>query len=182
MQQVPASQLSFEVTFDSPSLHVGMSVYETTTGTPSLVAGPTAMAQVTGNTYFSRFTPTAGKQYVIYKAVYSDSGLTTLDPNYAPGTESIRCDDIPGPKKNTALPAFEFPMTDATTHEPATGLTVTVQRSIDGAAFANCANAAAELASGMYKIDLAAADLNGKVIGLKFTATGADTRFATVFT
>ncbi len=85
-------------------------------------------------------------------------------------------------KKNTALAAFEFPMTDSTTHLPATGLTVTVQRSIDGGAFAACANAAAEISGGAYKIDLAAADLNGTTIMLKFTAASSDTRFVTIMT
>ena len=87
------------------------------------------------------------------------------------------------PIKNTSLSAFEFVMYDSATHAlPTTGLTVTAQRSIDGAAYANCANAVAEVGSGTYKIDLAAADLNGNVITLKFTATGADTQFVTITT
>lgn len=85
-------------------------------------------------------------------------------------------------KKNAAFSAFEFVMTDSTNHNPATGLTVTATRSIDGAAFAACANAVAEVASGVYKIDLAAADLNGNAITLRFTATGADDRLITVIT
>lgn len=85
-------------------------------------------------------------------------------------------------KKNTAFSAFEFVMTDSTNHNPATGLTVTATRSIDGAAFGACANAVAEVASGVYKIDLAAADLNGNAITLRFTATGADDRLITVIT
>jgi hypothetical protein len=85
-------------------------------------------------------------------------------------------------KKNQALAGFEFPMTDDTDHDPATGLTVTVQRSIDGGAFAAATNSAAEVSAGIYKLDLSAADLNGNVITLKFTAAGADTRFATIFT
>ena len=58
----------------------------------------------------------------------------------------------------------------------------TATRSIDGAAFAACANAVAEVASGVYKIDLAAADLNGNAVTLRFTATGADDRLITVIT
>lgn len=85
-------------------------------------------------------------------------------------------------KKNTALAAFMFVMTDSTTHVPTTGLTVTAQRSIDGAAFGACANAVAEVASGVYKIDLAAADLNGNVIMLRFTAASADDQLLTVLT
>jgi hypothetical protein len=84
--------------------------------------------------------------------------------------------------KNVALAAFPFVMTDSTNHDPATGLTITAQRSIDGAAFVNCANAVAEVGSGMYKIDLANTDLNGDTICLKFTASGADTLFLTIVT
>jgi hypothetical protein len=84
--------------------------------------------------------------------------------------------------KNTALTAFMFVMTDSTTHLPQTGLTVTAQRSIDGAAFANCANAVSELANGVYKITLATTDLNGDVITLKFTATGGDATLITIIT
>lgn len=85
-------------------------------------------------------------------------------------------------KKNTALAGFMFPMWDSTNHAPLTGITPTVQRSIDGGSFAACTNAASEIASGAYKIDLSAADLNGTTILLKFSGTGADTHFAEVLT
>lgn len=79
-----------------------------------------------------------------------------------------------GIKKNTAKAAFMFAMTDSTNHLPATGLTVTATRSLDGAAFASCANAVTEVSAGWYKISLATTDLNGDTVALKFTATGAD--------
>jgi len=85
-------------------------------------------------------------------------------------------------KKNTALATFEFVMNDSTNHSPATGLTVAATRSIDGGAFASCANSVTEIANGWYKIDLAASDLNGNVIGLRFTAAGADTANLTILT
>jgi len=76
-----------------------------------------------------------------------------------------------------------FLMVDSTDHlTPKTGLTITSTRSIDGAAFAACANAAAEVASGMYKISLAATDLNGDVITLRFNSAGADDRLITIIT
>ena len=56
------------------------------------------------------------------------------------------------------------------------------QRSIDGAAFANTSNVPTELSNGIYKVDLLAADMNGDIIVLKFTGTGADTRFITIVT
>ena len=85
-------------------------------------------------------------------------------------------------KKNTALSNFMFVMTDSTNHNPATGLTVTATRSIDGAAFASCANSVSEVTSGWYKINLAAADLNGTTIALRFAATGADDRDISILT
>ena len=86
-------------------------------------------------------------------------------------------------KKNTALAAFEFLMTDSTNHAPATGKTVAVTRSIDGGAFgAGALSAVTEVSSGIYKVDFAAADLNGNVIVLRATATGCDDTFERVIT
>jgi len=85
-------------------------------------------------------------------------------------------------KKNSASAGFTFVMTDSTNHAPATGLTITATRSIDGAAFGACTNAAAELSNGAYKIDLAAADVNGNHIMLRFTSTAADDRFIEIIT
>lgn len=81
-------------------------------------------------------------------------------------------------KKNVALANFMFKMVLSSDHVTAgTGLTVTCQRSIDGAAFANCATSTAtEISAGWYKVNLAASDLNGDTIALKFTAPTADQR------
>lgn len=90
---------------------------------------------------------------------------------------------VDGIQKNTALNNFEFLMIDSTDGKsPKTGLTVTPTRSIDGAAFAACANTVTEVANGIYKINLATTDLNGDVITLQFAATGALTRFVTIKT
>jgi hypothetical protein len=81
------------------------------------------------------------------------------------------------PTKNTALANFPFLMVDSTDHVTGkASLTITATRSIDGGAFAACANAASEVANGLYKINLAASDLNGDTIVLRFTAAGADPR------
>lgn len=77
-----------------------------------------------------------------------------------------------GVKKNTILTAFPFPMLDAS-GVAVTGATVTATRMIDGAAFASCANSVTEVSNGWYKITLAAADLNGTTIALRFSASGA---------
>jgi len=86
-------------------------------------------------------------------------------------------------RKNAAFSNFPFKMVDATdgfTAEP--GVTVTATRSIDGAAFGACANAVSEIANGYYKINLAASDLNGSVIILRFTATGCRATEIVIFT
>jgi hypothetical protein len=99
MELAPAAvPLSFEVTFDSPSLYVAMSVYDTTTGSPTLISGPTAMQVLVGNTYFGRFTAAAGRAYVIFKAVYTDGTFTVLRTDYAQGTESIFAMEFPSPE------------------------------------------------------------------------------------
>lgn len=86
-------------------------------------------------------------------------------------------------KKNTALAKFPFAMVDSVDHvTPKTGLTVSAQRSLDGVAFASCANAPVELSNGVYLIDLAASDLNADTVCLKFTATGADARIVSIIT
>jgi hypothetical protein len=86
-------------------------------------------------------------------------------------------------KKNTALSNFSFVMFQSSDHvTPMTGLTVTAQRSIDGGAFASCANAPTELGNGVYLINLAASDLNGNVITLRFTGTSADATLMQIIT
>ena len=85
--------------------------------------------------------------------------------------------------KIVALNNFTFVMVLSSDHiTGATGLTVTAERSIDGAAFSACVNSVVEISDGVYKISLAASDLNGDTICLKFTATNADTRLITIVT
>jgi hypothetical protein len=130
----------------------------------------------------------------------SDVGLTTtitgridaaISSRLATGTVASdvtaiknKTDNLPAAvKKNTALANFPFLLVDSTDHVTGkTGRTVTATRSIDGAAFAACANSVTEVSNGIYKINLAAADLNGDTITLRFTATSADDRFITIAT
>jgi hypothetical protein len=99
------------------------------------------------------------------------------DTGYDPATHKATAllGNVQGIKKNTAFADFTFPMYDGT--DPTTlktGLTVTATRSLAGAAFGSCANAVAEIGTtGVYVIDLAAADLNADAVGLRFTAAGA---------
>lgn len=96
MEFAPAGVvLSCEVTFDSPSLDVGMTVYDDTGSVPVLLLSTFAMLHVAGNTYRGKFTGVAGKNYIVIKAVYTDETLTVVDQNYSQGSESIVSQDLP---------------------------------------------------------------------------------------
>lgn len=84
-------------------------------------------------------------------------------------------------KKNTSLSNYHFLMTDSTTHNPVAGKTVTATRVIDNGTFgAGTLSTVTEISGGMYRIDLPAADLNGNVVTLKFSASGCDDLFVTL--
>lgn len=85
-------------------------------------------------------------------------------------------------KKNVIVSGFSFVMTDNTTHVPRAGLTVSANRSIDGAAFAACTNNVTEISNGIYQTNLAAADVNGNNIMLRFVAVSADDQNLLVIT
>lgn len=93
-----------------------------------------------------------------------------------------KTDNLPsGIPKNVALSDFEFVMVDSADGKtPKTGLTVACRVSLDGAAFQNSTNAAAEIGSGLYKIDFTQAERNATVATYEFTATGADDRLVTI--
>ncbi len=86
-------------------------------------------------------------------------------------------------RKNTALAAFMFMMTDSTNHNPASGKTITITRAIDGGAFAGgTLSSVTEVANGIYAVDFATGDLNGNTIILRATATGCDDTFVRIVT
>lgn len=115
-------------------------------------------------------------------------GLTAL-PNAAAGANGgLPLGDATGAvklqtvmKKNQARANYHFLMTDSTTHNPVTGKTVTVTRAIDGGSFgAGTIGSVTEVANGLYRVDLPAADLNGDVVTLRMTASGSDDLFVTM--
>jgi len=88
-----------------------------------------------------------------------------------------------GITKNAALSGFEFYMALSSDHvSPATGKSVTATVSLNGGTFAGTTNSPVEIANGWYKVDLAAADLNGNVVALSFAATSCDTTQVTILT
>jgi len=86
-------------------------------------------------------------------------------------------------KQGQALANFEFLMTDSVTHAPKPAIAPSVTRSIDGGAFAaGTLSAVTEVSNGIYRVDFAAADLNGKVIVLQATEATCDTTFERLVT
>ncbi len=83
------------------------------------------------------------------------------------------------PRKNAALSNIPVMMVLASDHvTPATGLTVTGERSIDGAAFVGVSGSIAEISDGIYQFDAVAADMNGDFIAFRFSSGTADDTFA----
>jgi hypothetical protein len=79
--------------------------------------------------------------------------------------------------RGIAVADFPFIMVDSA-GAAVVGATVTCQRSLDAAAFADCTNATATgVGLGLYKVTLAAADMAAVNVMLKFTASGCITRF-----
>lgn len=99
--------LSFEVTFDNPSLFVGLAVFDDSGVSPIQVGLVIPMLNFSGLSYRGKFTPTAGKSYVFNKSVYTDGTYTTIDPSYPQGSESIRADDIAGILLNAILNNYQ---------------------------------------------------------------------------
>ncbi len=74
-------------------------------------------------------------------------------------------------RKNTQT-VFTFMMYD-TSGNPATGLTVTSQRAVNGVLLEATENSVTEISDGLYRIVLSANDTNGDTVAYLFTATGA---------
>lgn len=88
-----------------------------------------------------------------------------------------------GIPKNQAFSNLPFPMLGTDTNEPKTGLSLTVQRVLDDGSLGAFAGTSNEIgSSGIYRINPAAADLNGKVCSFVVTASGAKTRVVTIIT
>lgn len=118
-------------------------------------------------------------------ALIATDGLDAAALSADAGTEigaAVRAAIVDKIQKNTAFNNFMFKMVDADDLKTAeTGLTPTCTRSLDGAAFGACANAAVEVSNGWYKINLAQGDVNADVVVLRFTdALAADREFMIV--
>jgi hypothetical protein len=156
------------VTFDFPTITLDVKSGDVVRPYAAGLAGDTTIYATTEIWEYGYLRPYVGGQY------YADVD-TTGRFKEQPSQFYI--------KKNSVLSGLTFLMLASSDHVSViTGLTVGAQRSIDGGAFAPCTNAAGEVSNGIYKITLTSADLNGSVVTLMFTATGADNRYMTLVT
>lgn len=107
------------------------------------------------------------------------SGIPRVDVVFTGGTTPVLMI-----KKNTIYNGFTFPMIDSGDHiSLKTGLTVSGSVSIDGGSFGALTNSPTEIGTtGIYTVNLSAADLNGRDIMLQFTSASADTRLIKITT
>lgn len=144
-------------------------------------AGVLGTGGATGNGLKATGGATSGAGAAFAAAAGNSDGLTLTKAGT--GLDLNTTSTVPARlKKNTAFTSFPIKM-ELTDGTPGTGLTVTVQRSIDGGAFAALAvTTVTEISAGWYKFNFAASDLNGDVIAVKATATGAKQRDFTIVT
>lgn len=84
---------SFVTSGNSPSLFIGLSVYDNSDSNPVLVSGPTRMTNFAGNAYQGKYTPDVGN-FLVLMAVYTDSSLTSLAPGYEQDVVSVTAVDL----------------------------------------------------------------------------------------
>lgn len=103
----------------------------------------------------------------------SDAGGLDLDARIGTDIPAILAQLPSSPVKNAAF-TYVIKMVDGTDNvTPETGLTVTMTRSIDAAAFGAATGTVTEISTGHYKVEASAADMNGDVVAHRFTASGA---------
>ncbi len=182
-QQVPSTGLTVTCTVRSVKLSdnsiIALATAQSAFEIGSGLYGYTYSGTLDFTTYYyvASFTTTdASVQATVIAGAWFDYPLP-IDQ------QTARAEVQSGITKNAAIANFEFLMVQSSDHQtPATGLSITPTRSIDGGAFSATTNAASEVGSGIYKISLSASDLNGTVITLQFAAVSADTRFVTILT
>lgn len=133
-------------------------------------------AEMNGNQIGVAFSDVAGAQWCdYYEAIETSPEDLTI--------ANITAAQLSHVKRNQPLAKFTFLMTDSVNHAPVTGKTVTATRRIDGNAFApGTLSAVTEVGGGLYSVDFAAADMDGKLILLKATAPGCDDTFERIIT
>lgn len=90
--------IPFPFNYPSDGLESGLfvqaSIYDVSTGTPSLVA-ETALTEIQNGFYSANFTGLSGKTYLVICAVYTDGTFTTIDTTKAPWADCYKSADAP---------------------------------------------------------------------------------------
>jgi hypothetical protein len=156
LQTAPGGAVSVTWTVRANGADTALAVTITGTATSGTSATPVAVSA--GTTLTVRHVPSGGTPAMCNNGrllfeFWPDTGWATL-------------------RRKTAHANFLFAMYDQS-GAPKTGLAVAAQRSLDGAAFATCANIPSEVGNGVYKINLADTDLDAVNVMLRFSASGA---------
>jgi hypothetical protein len=168
----------------------GVAIQSGTSSTVVLDTGASAIDDYYNNQLITIVNGTGAGQSRLIADYTGATKTATISPNWIT-TPTVGAMFVLSPfsgqlsniRKNQALTAFTFLMTDSTTHAPVTGKTVTATRSIDGGAFAaGTLSAVTELSNGLYKVNFGAADLNGNVVVLRATAAASDDTFERIIT
>jgi len=111
------------------------------------------------------------------------AGQITQSANGQIDAKVVASSIVNGLRKNVAFTAMPFVLIDSATHQPATGKSPTVTRSIDGGSFGGGTLASVtEIAHGIYTVDGGSGDSNGTFVTFRATAADCDDTLWTVIT
>lgn len=132
----------------------------------------------------SETNATANKNSIITEVDANEAKIDIIDTNV--DAIKLKTDNLPHSiKKATAIAKFKFVMLDATTGNPTAGFTITAARKLDADATWSAMPGSVTIVdngTGVYSIDIAAADTNGDTGVWRFTAPGAETTLITFVT
>ena len=150
----------------------------------------TALENISAGTVLTQSTsalttydpPTKAEMDTGHALLGTTSALTVVDTTV--DAIKAKTDNLPeAVQKNVAFPNFGFTMVQGDGTTPATDLTITGQRALDGAtSFTNVTGSIVEVAAGAYKFSAAQADTNGDTLLWKFSSGTALTRMITIKT
>ncbi len=84
------AEVSIEVTYEPGLAFVAAKIFDDSGVAPVLVVA-LPMVNVVNSTYRAKFTPTAGKTYVVNKAVYTSGAFTVVNDDYGQGSDAFQC-------------------------------------------------------------------------------------------
>jgi len=147
-------------------------IYEEETTAPILTGTMALLDSVnTAGFYSEQVALSTGNGFEMLKSysVYISATVSTITGTKSCGVSLSAFRTAP---RGVAYNNFQFAGFSTATGSPQTGLTFACRVYKDGTG-ANCANPVAELAEGLYDVDLTATEFDGESISLILTAPGA---------